>query len=164
MGFKLQKNNQAIWNETVIKFYEDNGNAYGFTKEMADDLRKRIASGETVKRIASNDADYYSIVSDNEQQIGELIVIKDCEYDEEELDIAIFVKHQRLAERVIAEYISSYAKSPRIVATIKESNPMFGYVKSMLTNLGFMPIAHIDNAQIAAKGCPNDYLFVCCRS
>ena len=134
---------------TFLKKREDNGDAYGFTEEMANDICKRISSGESIKRIALHDGiprDYYSIIDDNEdRQVGELLVAKDYDSDEEEIDIAMFIKHERIAEKIISQYIVSYAKATKITAVIRNSNSNFNYIKSMLESLGFVQLNRYPN-------------------
>ena len=147
MEYKLVINNEALWTEEAINFYERHSEEYGFTSEMANSIRDKIKLGEQVRRVTQFDnADYYSIMSDSDKKVGELKVFKDLENDEEELIIAIFESHKKIAEKVIRNFIESYAKAEHVVVAVKENNRNHCYIKTILTNIGFGPMQHYNNS------------------
>lgn len=137
MTYKLILDNEAIWDKQVLDFYKENKDAYGMEAEEIADLEQKIENGEQVKRVMDESYDYYLIVDNDENKVGELLVIWREENGDEELDIAIFEKHQRIAEKIIDDFIKNYAKYLVVTAVIRNVNPNKDYIGNMLTKLGF---------------------------
>ena len=97
--------------------------------------------GEKVPRIPKDKKDiqdfYFVIDTDADNRVGEVLVIKNIDTDEEELVIAIFEKHKRIARRVIQLFLDSKAKASNVCMIVRRDNSNAEYMNGMLEKLGF---------------------------
>lgn len=149
MSYRLELNNEAIWDDKAWEFCKENKSAYFSDDADYEDLKSKMNRGEKVPRIPKDKKDiqdfYFVIDTDADNRVGEVLVIKNIDTDEEELVIAIFEKHKRIARRVIQMYLDLNGHASKIWMNVQKTNPNTGHIKNMLVELGFKEILDGEN-------------------
>ena len=148
MAVSLIKNNEAVWTDKAISYYNRHRNAFNISVEDEDSIIQSRGDGE-----ATN---FYEIYNDSEK-VGEILLTKVVNDDNPaeiedlgwEINIAIYDEYQKNGYGTEAlTQLLMLKNLNKLFACVTHTNPIKEKIECMLVEFGFQFDAHISGLWI----------------